>query len=73
VPFQLSNIKQGASKNMEAWRYLVTEIAFGQDAESVQGELNDIGSGAWELVSFIPLNGGNSKFLAIFKHRNPRP
>jgi hypothetical protein len=57
---------------METWRYLVTEISFNQDTESVQDELNDIALGGWELVSFIPLSGANSKFLAIFKHPNPR-
>jgi hypothetical protein len=58
---------------METWKYLVEEVTLREGTEKMQEELDDIGNGGWELVSLVLLPGaGQSKFLAIFKHTNPR-
>jgi len=36
------------------WKYCIEEIMFGQPIENLEGQLNDLGGGGWEVVAAFP-------------------
>ncbi len=36
------------------WKYCIEEIVFGQPIENLEGQLNDLGGGGWEVVAAFP-------------------
>jgi hypothetical protein len=36
------------------WKYCIEEIIFGQPIENLEGQLNDLGGGGWEVVAAFP-------------------
>ena len=36
------------------WKYRIEEIMFGQPIENLEGQLNDLGGGGWEVVAAFP-------------------
>jgi hypothetical protein len=36
------------------WKYCIEEIVFGQPIENLEGQLNDLGRGGWEVVAAFP-------------------
>ncbi|HEX9223107.1 MAG TPA: hypothetical protein VF860_07230 [Candidatus Acidoferrales bacterium] len=54
---------------MQTWKYHVEEIFVGVGTEGVEEQLNELGSGGWEIVSVLPQPGTNpeGKFYVLFK------
>jgi hypothetical protein len=36
------------------WKYCIEEIMFGQPIKNLEGQLNDLGGGGWEVVAAFP-------------------
>jgi hypothetical protein len=36
------------------WKYHIEEIIFGQPIENLEGQLNNLGGGGWEIVAAFP-------------------
>src|SRR5258707_10059401 len=46
--------KEEKNRTATKWKYCIEEILFGQPIENLEGQLNDLGAGGWEVVAAFP-------------------